>query len=361
MSLILELRNRRSHAGTPLIHPTSEHVVLATVFGVIKNLPAAHAINPWLSSISAREIAPAEDWSFSFWEKQPRPVGVQEGSTEVDLVITSADDVIFVEVKMDASPSAGTTHDPLRNQLIRNLDIGHRRALAQSKRFSLVYITPDETLPAEVGQIRSAVHSFPTDRLFWSPWGSIGDQLAHAIATGSDRRTERRFSLEVLAYLAKKRLWRNTLDDAPEFYSDKLFRPLQVSESPFVSYADRAGVRDERWRTIEWDEAELRKLLRGLRPEDKALLKLLADAGGALYQAELMAGLNALRGKTSSSLRALKSHVNAACKGRGYAPILAVGTGQGDRRLHLINPQLGALHDVVIEVARNFVVPPALL
>lgn len=335
--------------------------MLATVFGVVKNLPADYAINPWLSSISAGEIAPAEDWCFSFWEKQPRPVGVQEGSTEVDLVMTSADDVIFVEVKMDASPSAGTTHDPLRNQLIRNLDIGHRRALDQSKRFSLVYITPDETQPAEVSQIRNAVHGFPTNRLFWSSWGGIGDPLARALATESIGPTERRFSLELLAYLAKKHLWRNTLDDAPEFYGDKLLRPLQVSDSPFVSYADRAGVRDERWRTNTWDEAELRKLLRGLRPEDKALLKLLADAGGALYQAELMSGLSALRGKTSSSLRALKSHVNAACKGHGNAPILAEGSGHGDRRLHQINPQLGALRDVVLEEADKFIVPAALL
>jgi hypothetical protein len=33
MSIILELRNRKSHAGTPLVHPASEHVVLANVLG----------------------------------------------------------------------------------------------------------------------------------------------------------------------------------------------------------------------------------------------------------------------------------------------------------------------------------------
>ena len=115
MSLILELRGRRSHAGTPLVHPTSEHVVLATVMGVVKNLPPDLAINPWLSHISAGQIAAESDWSFSFWEKQTRPVGVQEGSTEVDLVMSSDKQIVFVEVKMDAAPSAGTTHDPLRN------------------------------------------------------------------------------------------------------------------------------------------------------------------------------------------------------------------------------------------------------
>ncbi len=46
MSLILELSDRKSHAGVPLIHPTSEHVVLADVFGIIKNLSFEAALNP---------------------------------------------------------------------------------------------------------------------------------------------------------------------------------------------------------------------------------------------------------------------------------------------------------------------------
>ena len=108
VSLILELRNRKSHAGVQLIHPTSEHVVLAEVFGVVKNLPFGDALNPWLQSASANEIPPSSDWMFSFWEKQPRPIGVNEGSTEVDLVLNSAQDLVFIEVKMDADPSSRT-------------------------------------------------------------------------------------------------------------------------------------------------------------------------------------------------------------------------------------------------------------
>ena len=360
MSLILELRGRRSHAGTHLVHPTSEHVVLATVLGVVKNLPVDLAINPWLSQISAGQIAPAAEWTFSFWERQPHPVGVREGATEVDLVMSSDEQLIFVEVKMDAAPSAGTAHDPLRNQLVRNLDIGRRRSTLEAKQFSLVYITPDEVPPAELAQLSVETHSFPSDRLFWSAWGSIGDPIARAIMSEALGRTERQFALELLAYLANKGLWRNSLSDSPEFYRDKPLRPLRISGSPFQPYTARSVARDESWRAVAWDEQALRKLLRSLRPEDKALLKLLADAGGALYQAEIMAGLSALRGRESSSLRALKSHVNAACKGHGNAPILSHGSGAGDRRLHQINPLLGALREVVIEEARAFEVPPFL-
>jgi hypothetical protein len=144
MCLILELRNRTSHAGIPLIHPNSENVVLANVFGTVKNLAFGAILNPWLASITGNADISADDWRFSFWEKQPRPIGVLEGSTEVDLVLTSSSPIlVFVEVKMDAPPSAGTSSDPERNQLIRNLDIGNRRAQAQEKTLAAIYITPD--------------------------------------------------------------------------------------------------------------------------------------------------------------------------------------------------------------------------
>jgi len=361
MSVILELRNRTSHAATPLIHPTSEHVVLAEVFAVLKNLPFDTALNPWLTACSRGSISPAQDWTFSFWEKQPRPVGVNEGSTEVDLVIASSADIIFVEAKMDAAPSAGTTNDPSRDQLSRNLDIGNRRALKEDKRFSLIYATPDTKEPWEVGHVLNSQQPFPTDRLFWSPWSQAGDVLAASVEAKKLSRSERAFVLDLLSYLAKKRLWHSTLGDDPEFYADKLRAPLRTVGSPFVPYAERGIELDQSWRGVEWDEDELRTLLRGLRWQDKALLKLLADAGGVMRQDKIMAAIPSLRGKTSASLRALKSHVNAACKGHGRAPILSVGSGTGDSRVHEINPQLGPLRQVVIDAAQAFSIPSGFL
>lgn len=361
MSLLLELRNRKSHAGTPLIHPTSEHVVLAEVFGVIKNLPSDVAVNPWLGAVSSGRIQPEENWRFSFWEKQPRPVGINEGSTEVDLVISSAQDLVFTEVKMDAAPSSGTTTNPDRNQLVRNLDIGYRRASSESKRLSVVYVTPDVVEPGIVQHIRSGDYPFPTGSLFWSSWGMIGDALATSLQSGLLRQTENGFALDLLSYLAKKGLWRNTLDDQSDFYDDKLLAPLRIADSPFIPYGDAKAERDESWRLQAWDEEALRGLLRSLRWEDKSLLKLLAGAGGAMRQDRIMAGIPSLRGKTSGALGALKSHVNAACKGHGCAPILSKGIGSGNQRLHEINPGLGPLREVVIEEAREFSIPDGLL
>jgi hypothetical protein len=87
-----------------------------------------------------------------------------------------------------------------------------------------------------------------------------------------------------------------------------------------------------------------------------ALLKILADAGGALQQHAIMESLPFLRGRTSASLRALKAHINAGCKQLDHSPILSEGSGSGDYRVHEINRDLSELRKVVIEMSRGFVI-----
>jgi hypothetical protein len=322
MALILDLRERLSHAGVPLVNPTSEHVVLANVFGVLKNFSADAAINPWLETVTGTEYVGSGKWMFSFWEKQPKPIGpLGEGSTEVDLVLESGKLLTFVEVKMDAEPSRGTRNDPERNQLLRNLDVGHRRAREAKRAFALVYVTPDLSEPEIVLRLRTDSCTFPANAdvdacairacLFWSSWSLVGSVLAASYSGGKLDNVERKFALDLLAYLCGKRLWNNTLEDDPLFYGDKLYRSLRKNDSPFVAYAYSKVERYQAWRTKPWQEANLREYLQGLRCQDKALLKLLADADGALQQRTIMQQLLFLRGRTSASLRNLKFHVNA--------------------------------------------------
>jgi hypothetical protein len=87
----------------------------------------------------------------------------------------------------------------------------------------------------------------------------------------------------------------------------------------------------------------------------------LADAGGGIQQHSIMENLPFLGGRSSASLRALKSHVNAGCKALDCAPLLAEGSGTGDFRIHEINPALGALRTVVIQEAKAFDIPWHLL
>lgn len=56
------------------------------------------------------------------WRKRahnPKPV---EGPTEVDAVLDGDDYLIFVEAKLGSDVSEWTTYDPLRNQIVRNID-----------------------------------------------------------------------------------------------------------------------------------------------------------------------------------------------------------------------------------------------
>jgi hypothetical protein len=66
----------------------------------------------------------------------------------------------------------------------------------------------------------------------------------------------------------------------------------------------------------------------------RALLKLIAGAGGALQKRTIMEKISFLKGRTSASPRSLKSHINAGCRQLDCAQILADGSGAGDYRIH---------------------------
>jgi hypothetical protein len=51
--------------------------------------------------------------------RDPQPV---EGYSEIDLIIESSSLLIYIEAKLDSDISMRTTHDPARNQIIRNID-----------------------------------------------------------------------------------------------------------------------------------------------------------------------------------------------------------------------------------------------
>jgi hypothetical protein len=126
MSIILQLRRRNRHAGIQLVHETSEDVVLGEVFGILRNLQPDSVFNPWLEQTTGNQCQLSQDWRFGFWEWQEKPIGIHEGSTQVDSPVQSKDTLIFFEVKMDAQPSAGTKGDSERNQLwgFRGMVIG---------------------------------------------------------------------------------------------------------------------------------------------------------------------------------------------------------------------------------------------
>jgi hypothetical protein len=362
MSIILELRNHVRHGGTQLVNTEAEDLLLANVFGVIKNVSWTQILNPWLSTITGLNIE-NPNWSITFWQKQRRPIGISEGNTTVDLVIESDSILAFLEVKLHADASSGTIADPTRNQLTRNLDVGFSRANGAQKQFALIYLTADASEPAVVKSTRDGKGPYPvnsahspaaiTSCLHWASWASIGATAALAYRLGSLGECERGFTRDMLAYLAKKGLWENNLPYEPDIYENKLYRSLR-DDAHNVPIAQRTVEPYQEWRGKQWQEPELRSMLKSLRLQDRALLKLLSEHGGLMREDMLFQKFPPLRGKNTRTLLALKAHVNRECKQRDRAPILANGVGRPPARLHQVHPGLGEMRSVVLEAAASF-------
>jgi hypothetical protein len=371
MSIVLELRGRYKHAGITLLHENSEDVVVANVFGIIKNLPHALVLWPWLSSLTAAPLSVDKPVSVRFWQSQSIPVGKEEGSTKVDVVIDGARVLVFIEAKLGADASRSTAHDEERDQLTRNLDVGHRLAAKTNRDFHLVYLTPDDSQPELVTQLRLKLlgSSFNTgesgvaniSRLHWASWASVGDVIAERYVEAQFGPTDAAFALDVLAYLAKKGLWKSTLPDEEVFYSDTLLEPLRSSNSPFLVKYKRRGTRDQEWRSNVWTESELRDFLGNLKSErERALLKVIASHDGGVLQGRLLAQLPFL--VDWKALQRLKSNVNGKCRGRDRASILSHGSGpSGAQKVHEFNPLLGDLRAIAIELSKAFEIRAHLL
>lgn len=365
MSLVLELRDHTRHGqNITLVHTGSEDVLTGTVFGILRNFRPETFLLPWLAATCHRDFS-AGKWLYSFWEEQPLPTVPKEGHSHIDLVISSPTDLIFVEAKLSAMASQRTKYDPDRDQLTRNLDVGYARSVRERRQFELIYLTADAEEPPEVGALRASPKPYHANKgidpqritccLRWSSWAAIGYVMAQSYLARHLNDTEELFARDVLAYLAKKALWRNTLNDEAAFYDDKLWRPLQRNDSPFVPFKSQRRDLDNGWRRVQWDSAdELKTLLRGLPMSCKALLKLMAESGGSILQQEIMSKLLFLR-DDSAVLRRVKSQINGICKQAGRMPILAEGYGDsGPRRVHDFNPDLGPLRQVVILEVANF-------
>ena len=56
------------------------------------------------------------------WRRRADNPRLVEGPTEVDIVFDGVEFLVFVEAKLCSDVCEGTTYDPLRNQIVRNVD-----------------------------------------------------------------------------------------------------------------------------------------------------------------------------------------------------------------------------------------------
>ena len=131
--------NHVRKSNCPLIvRSTSEDLLTANVFGILKNLDP----KIWLTRLLGEAIKGKdfsrhtfENLSLEFWKKYRPPVNrkYKEGPSEVDVTISYEGGVIFIEAKYLAPLSLRTTHDRHRDQVIRYLDLAAHYHLTVQK------------------------------------------------------------------------------------------------------------------------------------------------------------------------------------------------------------------------------------
>ncbi len=113
--------------------PRSEDWVTWNFFQLLQ---AAKPQN-WLGHLLGQ--APGGDCDFSdcrasFWQRVAPPRQL-EGQTEVELILDSPKSLAFLEAKLHSDVSERTTHDPARNQIVRNIDCLLGQAAGREARF----------------------------------------------------------------------------------------------------------------------------------------------------------------------------------------------------------------------------------
>ena len=124
----------------------SENSEDAMTWNVFKTLEKSNP-EKWFSQIFPQIILDKDerfiDPMLRFWDKYFPPMTrpFPEGETHVDLSIETSNKLIFVEVKYKADISKKTKHDPNRDQIIRNIDVGTWAAKKRAKEFHFILLT----------------------------------------------------------------------------------------------------------------------------------------------------------------------------------------------------------------------------
>jgi hypothetical protein len=124
----------------------SENSEDAMTWNVFKTLEKSNP-ESWFSKIFPQIILDKDerfiDPMLRFWDKYFPPLlrSFPEGETHVDLTIETSNKLIFIEVKYKEDISKNTKHDPNRDQIIRNIDVGSWAAKKRAKGFYFILLT----------------------------------------------------------------------------------------------------------------------------------------------------------------------------------------------------------------------------
>jgi hypothetical protein len=124
----------------------SENSEDAMMWNVFKTLEKTNPKN-WFSKIFPQIILDKDeqfiDPMLRFWDKYLPPLlrSFPEGETHIDLSIETSNKLIFIEAKYKGDISKNTKHDPNRDQIIKNIDVGTWAAKRKAKEFHFILVT----------------------------------------------------------------------------------------------------------------------------------------------------------------------------------------------------------------------------
>jgi len=207
-------------------HLRSENSEDAVTWNVFRSL---RQIDPvvWIPSLARAafpdaQVAP-ERVTVSLWSSVNPPIGLladgDEGASEIDVVFEAAHWVWFIEAKYRGDISRGTTTRPMRDQVLRNIDVGSYFAGVRQFYFSLLIATERsspvgvETVRryANFAQVRGALAPHRPDGLAnlqgvgLLTWANLVDVLDQAVAVAR-RDDERGYAARAAAWLRTKAL-----------------------------------------------------------------------------------------------------------------------------------------------------------
>lgn len=213
--------------GTKIEHLRSENSEDALTWNVFRSL---RQIDPacWFPRLFARAFGceveqPPQMISVDLWSivspPPARHLFQEEGDSEIDILIETEYAAWFIEAKYRSDVSKSTTHDPERDQVLRNIDVGSWYAGVRDFYFSLLTLDERHTplgvslidkYAASKDEVLARLPHRPDrlpnlkgiGRLTWADLAAALSQCSQVAA----REDERHFAKRALEWLETRRI-----------------------------------------------------------------------------------------------------------------------------------------------------------
>ena len=121
----------------------SEDAIVWNVFRTLNQIDRKLWVEQLFFKAFQKELSHSiEPIDIHLWKKirPPKSLSIQEGKTDIDIVIESDAFVGFIEAKYKTDITLGTEHHPKRDELLRYIDVGTNYARKRDFYFSLLIL-----------------------------------------------------------------------------------------------------------------------------------------------------------------------------------------------------------------------------